>query len=70
MRIHGKLLRWGNSYGIRVKKDDAARTGIPEGADVALDIQEIPRKIDLSKIRTFKGGDPDLSVKHDEVEWA
>jgi hypothetical protein len=68
--VHGKLLRWGNSFGIRLRRSDLEENGLREGDEISLEIRKLPRdKIDLSGIRTF-AGDPDLSTRHDEIDWA
>lgn len=38
MHIEGKLLKWGNSYGIRVRKADVDRLGVTPGSTLAVDI--------------------------------
>lgn len=65
-----KVLRWGNSYGIRISKEDAEREGLREGQEVVLEIKAKPRKeIDISHLPSFDMGG-DLADRHDEVEWA
>lgn len=66
----GKLLRWGNSYGVRLSKADVERLGLKEGQEVAFEVAASPNeKIDLSDMPSFHLGG-DLSVRHDEVDWA
>lgn len=65
-----KVLRWGNSYGIRISKEEARRAGLREGQEVVVEIKAKPGdRIDLSKVRTFRGPG-NLSATHDEVDWA
>lgn len=65
-----KVLRWGNSYGIRISAEDVRRYGLYEGQEVVVNVKaKAGEKVDLSKLRTFRGPG-DLSQRHDEVEWA
>lgn len=66
----GKILRWGNSYGIRLSKGDVESAGLREGDEVAYDYKALPRKkIDNSDLRPlFRHGS--LSVDHDREDWA
>lgn len=64
-----KVLRWGNSYGIRISKQAAEREGLREGAEVVVEVRAKPgERIDLSGLRTFRLGG-ELSARHDEVGW-
>jgi antitoxin component of MazEF toxin-antitoxin module len=64
-----KVLRWGNSYGIRISKQDAEREGLREGQEVVVVIKARPgQKVDLSGLRTMDLGG--LASHHDEVDWA
>lgn len=60
----GKLLRWGNSFGIRISKADAERLGVP-GTEIIVRAATTPGKVDLSHIRFLDLGG-DLSTRHDE----
>lgn len=64
--VEGKVLAWGNSYGIRLKKADLDAAGIAPGSEVVIHIEKKPAKIDLSWVRTIKGGASDVSERHDE----
>ncbi|HEV8360312.1 MAG TPA: hypothetical protein VGR28_07660 [Candidatus Thermoplasmatota archaeon] len=65
-----KILRWGNSYGIRISKGDLERRGLREGEEVVIEIKAQPGKnVDLSHLRGFHLGG-DLADHHDEVDWA
>lgn len=66
----GKVLKWGNSYGIRLSKEDVEGLGLREGQEVVVEVKTDPdERVDLSNLQTFSMGG-DLSRKHDEVEWA
>ncbi len=64
-----KVLKWGNSYGIRITKADAERLGLAPGDEVIVEVKAKPGdKIDLSGLPELKLGG--LADHHDEVEWA
>jgi antitoxin component of MazEF toxin-antitoxin module len=66
----GKVLKWGNSYGIRLSKEDVEELGLREGQEVVVEVKTHPEeRVDLSHLETFEMGG-DLSREHDEVEWA
>lgn len=65
--VPGKVLEWGNSYGIRIRKADLDAAGLTPGAEVTVRIERTPGRIDLSGIRFIKGGKPDDSERHDEL---
>lgn len=53
--VKGRLLRWGNSVGVRVSKRDARRLGLREGAEITVRIESEPGLVDLSGLRTVHG---------------
>lgn len=64
-----KVLRWGNSYGIRLAKEDVEKAGLHEGQEVVVDIRVPPgQTVDLSHLPSLdlEG----LATRHDEVDWA
>lgn len=64
-----KVLRWGNSFGLRISKAEAERMGLVEGQEVVVEVKVKPgQRIDLSHLHAFDLGG-DLSVHHDEVDW-
>ena len=65
-----KVLKWGNSYGVRLAKADVEREGIRVGDEVVFELRARPRRpVDVSHIRPlFRDGT--LSQAHDKVEWA
>ncbi len=68
--MHAKILKWGNSYGIRLSKADVEELGVKEGDEVVVEVLARPgEKVDLSGVRTFSLGGT-LADDHDEVEWA
>lgn len=67
--MRAKVLRWGNSYGIRIKKADAERLGLREGDEVVLDVKARPgQRVDVSKLPNLHLGG--LAGDHDEVDWS
>lgn len=61
--LHGRILRWGNSYGVRITKAEAERLGLHEGDDVDLLVQEAHG--DVPEIPTFDLGG--LADDHDRL---
>lgn len=53
--VKGRLLRWGNSLGVRISKRDARRLRLREGAAVTVRIASEPGEIDLSALPTVHG---------------
>lgn len=53
--IKGRLLRWGNSVGVRISRRDARRLRLREGSDVTVRIQSEPSKVDLSVLPILHG---------------
>lgn len=68
-KIVVKVLKWGNSMGLRVSKGDAEQAGLREGDEIVISFAEPRKRVDLSHLRRFPMGG-DLSVRHDEVDWA
>ncbi len=64
--IEAKVLRWGNSYGIRIKKNDLEASDLHPGEEVVVRIERRDGRIDLSDLPTFAGGRDDVSERHDE----
>jgi hypothetical protein len=64
--VTGKLLKWGNSYGIRISKGDVERQGLMVGQEFDV-VPHAPQKVDLSHIRTFKGPAKFPGWSHDDV---
>lgn len=65
--LEGKILAWGNSYGIRIRKADLERSGLGPGDTVAVRIEGAGDRVDLSDLPTFAGGRSDVSRRHDQV---
>lgn len=67
--MHAKVLKWGNSYGIRLSKADVEELGLAEGDEVVVEVKTSPdQTIDVSGLRSFPMGG--IARDHDEVEWA
>jgi hypothetical protein len=64
--VRGRLLRWGNSVGVRISMRDARRLNLQVGADVTVRISSEPGKVDLSALPTFRGGG-DAGEEHDRI---
>lgn len=65
--LEGKILEWGNSYGIRIRKADLERSGLGPGDTVSVRIEGAEDRVDLSDLPTFAGGRSDVSRRHDQV---
>ncbi len=61
-----KLLRWGNSYGLRLSKRDMERLGAIEGQEITVHLVTADDRIELPFF-TFSSGHSDTSTNHDEV---
>lgn len=64
--VKGKLLRWGNSVGVRIAKRDARRLKLREGSDVTVRIEATAGRIDLSVLPIVHGSGTE-GAKHDEI---
>ena len=64
--LTGRVLRWGNSYGIRLHKADIERLGLQPGDLARIQIEGAPDRVDLSGLPTFRSGASDVSERHDE----
>ena len=64
----GRILKWGNSYGIRISKADWERLGLAEGDDVVLQLVATPRRpVDLTRLRSWDlGGLADITARFDD----
>lgn len=60
-----RILRWGNSYGIRLSKAEVEALGLGEGKDVQVELKR--KAYDWSKIAVFHGDDGYDCTDHDEV---
>lgn len=65
--VEGKVLEWGNSFGIRVKKSDLLGAGIAPGTEVVLHLAPKPTTIDLAGFPYLRGGRADDAARHDEI---
>lgn len=60
--LHGKVLRWGNSYGIRITRAEVERLGLHEGDEVDL---LLPDPTAAPELPTFDFGDWNPVDDHD-----
>ena len=65
--IKARILKWGNSYGLRIQKADLKRLGLSPGEEVIVRFEGRSGPVDLSGLPRFKGGAPDDSLRHDEL---
>ena len=66
IKLTGKVLKWGNSYGIRVSKADFERAGLHAGDVVHLDLAPRSKKVDLSDLPAFNWGGGG-ALGHDKI---
>jgi hypothetical protein len=66
MTAHKRVLRWGNSFGIRLTRKDLDRLGIQEDDEVDLSIEPCRPQVDWDKLPTLSLGG-DASARHDEI---
>lgn len=67
--MRAKVLKWGNSYGIRLSKADVEDLGLEEGDEVIVEVKAMPGEpVDVSHLSSFELGG--LAEEHDEVERA
>lgn len=65
-RLHKRILRWGNSYGVRLTKDDLERLHLREDDPVDIELEPCRPDIDWDNLPDFGLG-PDASLRHDEI---
>lgn len=65
--IKARVLKWGNSYGLRIQKADMKRLGLRPGEETLVRLERRGSSVDLSELPRFKGGAPDDSLRHDEL---
>jgi hypothetical protein len=65
--IKARVLKWGNSYGLRIQKADVERLGLRPGEETLVRLERGGGPVDLSELPRFKGGAPDDSLRHDEL---
>ncbi len=65
--IEGKVLRWGNSYGIRIAKKELQAAGLKPGMKIRLRLEGPAGEIDVDSLFAFFSDEPDVSERHDEI---
>ena len=65
--IRTRVLKWGNSYGLRVRKADVKKLGLLPESEAVVRLETQRGRVDLSRLPTFRGGSPDDSLRHDEL---
>jgi len=65
----GKVQRWGNSFAVRIPKNEVDRLGLGEGSTVDVSLRPVATtdRIDISDRPTFRDRDPRLSLHVDDV---
>ena len=65
--IRARILKWGNSYGLRIRKADLKKLGLLPESEAVVRLERRRGRVDLSGLPTFRGGLPDDSLRHDEL---
>ena len=65
--VKGRILKWGNSFGIRIRKGELKRLRIRPGAEATVRVDLQGSEIDLSGLPTFRGGGRGDALRHDEL---
>jgi hypothetical protein len=65
--IRARILKWGNSYGLRVRKADVKKLGLLPESEAVVRLEKQQGRVDLSGLPTFSGGLPDDSLRHDDL---
>ncbi len=65
--IRGRILRWGNSFGIRLRRAELKRAGLSPDSEAVVRLVKKSERIDLSGLPTFRGGQPDDALRHDDL---
>lgn len=65
----GRLHRWGNSFAIRIPKDEVDRLGLGEGSAVDVNLRPAPAtgRVDISDRPTYRDPDRNLSTRVDDI---
>ena len=64
--MKAKLLKWGNSFGLRLSRQDVARLKLRPGAEVEVKVEVAPDGIDVAEVRSFHLGG-DAADEHDTL---
>lgn len=67
IRLHRRLLRWGNAFGLRVTRREAQQLGAGEKDPVSADLRVEAQALDPSRLHLVDLG-PEASQRH--REWA
>lgn len=65
--VGAKVLKWGNSFGIRLRRAELKRAGLTPGSEAIIRLRKKSERVDLSGLPTFRGGEPDDALRHDEL---
>lgn len=65
--VTGKILRWGNSYGLRLTKNDVEAAHLEPGQDVLVVLKPETPDLEASNVPTFHSGRRDMARRHDEL---
>lgn len=63
IRVHRRLLKWGNAYGLRLTREEAKRLGVREKDPVMAEVRPETRTLDPSRLHLVDLG-PEASRRH------
>ncbi|MBW3583779.1 MAG: hypothetical protein KY455_11825 [Euryarchaeota archaeon] len=64
--LHKRILRWGNSYGIRLTRDDLDALGMHPDDQVDIIVERCTPTVDWDHLPSLSLG-PDASTRHDQI---
>jgi len=65
--VRGRVLKWGNAYGIRLRLVDLKKAGLTPGAEAIVRLRKRREHVDLSGLPTFGRGRSEDSLHHDGI---
>lgn len=64
--LHKRVLKWGNSFGIRLTRADLEELGIREDSEVDVNLELCKPNVDWDRLPDL-GLPRDASTRHDEI---
>jgi antitoxin component of MazEF toxin-antitoxin module len=63
--LEGKILRWGNSFGIRIRSSDLEETNLEPNEEVFVRIDRRNEELEIADLPTFRSGAETTASRHD-----
>jgi antitoxin component of MazEF toxin-antitoxin module len=64
--VKARLLKWGNSFGLRLSRRDVERLGLEPDKEIEVHVETSPRQTRVEDLPTFDLG-RDAADRHDEL---